>query len=85
VFRAEQGHIDDDVEHFITAPCQMSLPITAFAPAEVKAALTRLNTRKASRYYLISGQILKRLPRKTAVLFTVIFNRMLTLSHFPVL
>ena len=46
--------------------------------------LTRLNTRKAPRYDLISGQILKRLPRKTVVLFTVILNRMLTLSYFPV-
>ena len=68
MFRAEQRHIDDDVEDFITAPCQMSLRIRAFTPAEVKAALTRLNTRKAPGYDLTSGQILKRLPRKTVVL-----------------
>ena len=85
VFRAEQGHIDDDVEDFITAPCQMSLPIRAFTPAEVEAELTRLNTLKAPGYGLISGQILKRLTRKTVVLLTVIFNRMLNLSRFPVL
>ena len=46
--------------------------------------LTRLNTRKAPRYDLISGPILKRLPRKAVVLLTVVFNRMLTLSYFPV-
>ena len=57
VFRVEQGHIDDDVEDFITAPCQMSLPIRAITPAEVKAEITRLNTRKAHGYDLISGQI----------------------------
>jgi len=85
VFRAEQRHIDDDVEDSITASCQMSLPIRAFTPAEVKTALTRLNTRKAPGYDLISGQILKRLPCKTVVLLTVVFNRMLTLSYFPIL
>ena len=85
VFRAEQGHTDDDVEDFITAPCQMSPPIRAFTPTEVKAELTRLNSRKAPGYDLITGQILKRLPRKTIVLLTVVFNRMLTLSYFPVL
>jgi len=63
----------------------MSLPIRAFTAAEVKAALTKPNTRKAPRYDLISGQILKRLPRKTAVLLTAVLNRMLTLSYFPVL
>jgi hypothetical protein len=85
VFRAEQGHIDNDVEDFITAPCQMSLPIIAITAAEVKAELTRLNTRKTPGYDLISGQLLKRLPLKTVVLLTVVFNRMLTLSYFPVL
>jgi len=63
----------------------MSLPIRAFTPADVKAALTKLNTRKAPGYHMIPGQILKRLPRKTVVLLTAVFNRMLTLSYFPVL
>jgi hypothetical protein len=44
VFRAEHGHIDDDVDNFITAPCQMSLPIRAFTPAEVTAELTKQYT-----------------------------------------
>jgi len=82
VFKAEHGHTDDD---FITAPCQMPLPIRALTAAEVKAELTRLNTRKAPGYDLISGQILKRLPRKTVVLLTMVFNRMFTLSYFPIL
>jgi len=40
VFKAEHGHTDDEVDDFITAPCQMSLPISALTPAEVKAELT---------------------------------------------
>jgi len=58
VLKAEEGHIEDDVEDFITAPCQMSLPIRTFTPAEVKAESTRLNSRKASGYDLISGLVL---------------------------
>jgi hypothetical protein len=85
VFKAEQGHIDDDVEDFITAPCQMSQPIRAITAAEVKAEINRLNTRKAPGYDLIPGQILKRLPRKTVFLLTVVFTRKLTLTYFPVL
>jgi len=54
-FKAEHGHTDDEVDDFITAPCQMSLPIRALIPAKVKAELTRLNTRKAPGYDLISG------------------------------
>jgi len=58
VFKAEQGHTDDDVEDFITAPCQMSLPIRACTAAEVKAELARLNSRKATGYDLISGLVM---------------------------
>jgi len=50
VFKAERGHIDDNVADFITAPCQMSLPIRAFTLAEVKAEITRINTCKAPGY-----------------------------------
>ena len=61
----------------------MSLPIRAFTPAEVKAELTSLNSRKAPGYDLISVLVMKRLTRKTIVLLTVIFNRMLTLFSHP--
>ena len=47
-----------------------------------KTELTRLNTRKPPDYDLISGLVLKQQPRKTIVLLTVVFNRMLT---FPIL
>ena len=63
----------------------MSLPIRAFTPAEVKAELTSLNSRKAPGYDLISVLVMKRLTRKTIVLLTVVFNRMLILSYFPIL
>jgi len=77
LFKAVHGHTDDEVDDFITAPCQMSLPIRALTAAEVKTELTRLNTRKAPGYDLISGQILKRLSRRTVVLLTMVFNLIL--------
>ena len=85
VFKAERGHIDDNVADFITAPCQMSLPIRVYTIAEVKTEITRLNTCKAPGYDLITGQILKHLPYKTTALLTLLFNRILTLSYFPVI
>ena len=85
MFRAGRGHIDDDVADFINAPCQMSLPIRAYTIAEVKAEITRLKTCKAPGYDLITGQILKHLPYKTIALLALLFNRILTLSYFPVL
>jgi len=72
VFKAERWHIDDNVEDFITAPCQMALPIRAYTIAEVKAEITRLNTRKHPGYDLITGQKLKQLPRKTTALLTLL-------------
>jgi hypothetical protein len=63
----------------------MSLPISAYTLAEVKAEITRLNTCKAPGYDLITGQILKQLPCKTTALLTLLFNCILTLSFFLVI
>ena len=53
--------------------------------AGVKAEITGLNTCKAPGYNLITGQMLKHLPYKTTALLTLIFNRVFTLSYFPVI
>lgn len=83
VFEADPGVIDQEVEDFVDAACQMSLPIKAFSPKEVKTQIDLLNTRKTPGYDLITPQILKQLPRKAIVLLTTIFNRMLSLTYFP--
>ena len=44
-----------------------------------------IHTCKTTGYDLITGQILKQLPRKTTPLLTLLFNRLLTLSYFLVL
>jgi hypothetical protein len=62
----------------------MSLLIKAFSPKEVSQAITKIHDHKAPGYDLITGNILKQLPKKAIVLLTIIYNSMLRLSHFPV-
>jgi hypothetical protein len=42
----------------------MTLPITPFSPTEVKEANNKCNNHKAPGFDLITGLILKELPRK---------------------
>jgi hypothetical protein len=74
----------DEIEKFLDAPCQMSLPIKAFSPKEISQIIQKINEHKAPGYGLITGKILRQLPMKAIVLLTVIYNRMLRLSYFPV-
>jgi hypothetical protein len=38
---SEHHHNNDDIEKFLDAPCQMSLPINAFSPREVRQVIER--------------------------------------------
>jgi hypothetical protein len=80
---SEHHHNNDDTEKFLDAPCQMSLPIKAFSPREVRQVIEIVNQHKAPVYDLITGEILKQLPKKAIVLLTTIYNSMLRLSYFP--
>jgi hypothetical protein len=77
-------HNNDDIEKFLDTPCQMSLPIKAFSPKEVSQIIKKINEHKAPGYGLITGKILRQLPKKAIVLLTIIYNSMLRLSYFPV-
>jgi hypothetical protein len=46
----------------------MSLPVKPFYPKEVVYALAQTNVRKAPGYDLISGKVLKELPKKAITL-----------------
>jgi hypothetical protein len=76
-------HNDNEIEKSLDTPCQMSLPIKTFSPIEVKHQIDKVKHRKASGYDLITGEILKQLPHMAIVLLTIIYNRMLRLTHFP--
>jgi len=49
----------------------MSLPIKPFSSKEVVEALAHINVRKARGYDLISGKVLKELPKKALNLLTI--------------
>jgi hypothetical protein len=73
---SEHHYNNDEIEKFLDVPCQMSLSIKAFSPREV-------NQHKAPGYVLITGEILRQLPKKAIVLLTTIYNNMLSISYFP--
>lgn len=75
---------DSDIKECLDAPCQLSLPINAFTPADVRREIKQINSHKAPGHDLIVGEILKHLPRKALVLLTTIYNSMLRLCYFPV-
>jgi hypothetical protein len=62
----------------------MSLPIKAYSPKEVRQIIKKINEHKAPISVLITGKILRQMPKKAIVLLTIIHNSMLRLSYFPV-
>lgn len=80
-----QRHLDESYIHdYLETPLQMSLPIPAFKPSEVKYTIDlEINKKKAPGYDLITGKVLQELPRKGIMLITLIFNALLRLEYFP--
>jgi hypothetical protein len=74
---------DAAIPAFLYVPCQMSLPIKPFSPEEVVEAIAHTNVRKTPGYDLISGKVLKELPKKAITLLTILYNSMLRLSYCP--
>ena len=61
------------------------LRLIVFSTKEVEEALTYTNVRKAPGYDLISGKVLKELPKKAITLLTILYNSILRLSYYPLL
>jgi hypothetical protein len=76
---------DAEISALLDVPCQMSLPIKPFSPKEVVDALAQTNVRKAPGYDLISGNVLKELPKKAITHLTILYNSILRLSYYPLL
>jgi hypothetical protein len=62
-----------------------NVPIKPFSPKEVAEAIAHDNARKAPGYDLITGKVLKELPKKSVTLLTIFYNSMLHLSYYPLL
>jgi hypothetical protein len=80
---SEHHHNNDEIEKFLDASCQMSVPIKAFSPREVRQVIKKVSQHKASGYNIITGEMLRQLPKKAVVLLRTIYNSMLRLSYFP--
>jgi len=63
----------------------MSLSIKPFSSKEVVEALAHTSIRKAPGFDLISGKVLKDLPKKATKLLTILYNSILRLSYYPLL
>lgn len=76
---------ESDIFEYLDSPNQLSLPISPCTPSEVlKVIQKEINPKKSPGYDLITGRILKELPRKGILLLTFIFNAILRLEYFPV-
>lgn len=83
VFHPHSNEDNAEVEEYLTAPLQLSLPIKAFSPLEIIQEIKYLNSKKAPGYDLITGKALKELPRKGIILLTILFNAILRLTYWP--
>jgi hypothetical protein len=75
---------EEDVETFLNAPCQLSPPIRAYSPTEIRKLINTLNPYKAPGYDLRTGILLRIIPRKAIVYLTTLYNVMLRLCYIPV-
>lgn len=76
---------DNEIENTLQVPLQMALPINHFTPEEVIHEILNVKPQKAPGYDLITGSILKQLPKKGIILLTTIYNSMLRLSYYPLM
>jgi hypothetical protein len=76
---------DSEIENFLEIPCQTSLPIKPLSPRDVVQEIRNINPHKATRYDLITGKVIRQLPRKTIVSLTTIYNSMLRMSYYPIM
>lgn len=75
---------DQIVSDFLSAPLQLSPFPKTFSPSEVLSTITKLPNKKAPGLDLITGEILKHLPRKAIVFLTSIYNSILRTTFYPI-
>jgi len=88
VFTALKAHptstLDDQIQTYLDSACPMSLPIYPFSHTEILAEISRISPHKAPGFDLLTGRILKELPKEATTLLTTIYNSMLRLTYFPI-
>lgn len=77
-------NVENEVNEYLNTPYQLDLPPKKFTVKEVQEIINNnLNPKKSPGYDLISGKILKKLPRKGILFLTQLFNAVLRTGHFP--
>lgn len=75
---------EEEISEQLEAPFQLSPPIKAFSPGEIVTMIKRkLSAKKSPGFDLITGRLLKELPRKAILLLTAIFNAILRVGYYP--
>lgn len=75
---------EEELLEFIESPLQLDFPIQLIKPSEVRYVLNReIKPNKCPGHDLITGKLLKELPRKAVTLISVLFNAIIRMEYFP--
>jgi hypothetical protein len=90
VFTAPQtnnnnNNFENIVKSSLGRACPMTRPIKLFSPSEVKEEIKKFANQKPPGFYLVTGKLLKELPRRAVLLLTTIYNSILRLTYFQIL
>ena len=75
--------LETTVLNCLSEDYQLDLPIKKFSITEVKTAINKLKCKKAPRYDLITGKILKELPEIGVRFLSYLFNAIITKGFVP--
>lgn len=76
---------EQEVDIVVNSDQQLSLPLKLVTPKELYKKIKNLENKKAPGFDLITGEVLKHLPRKAVVFLTMLFNAIMRVQHFPML
>jgi hypothetical protein len=74
---------ETEISKSLEEPLQIIQPIKFFTPQEIQNIIHDLNPRKAPGYDLITGRILREMPRKGIVHLTYICNSIIRTGYLP--
>lgn len=76
---------EESIQESLETPYQLTSPMDCFIVKEIKNMIRyNLNPKIAPGFDIITGKLIKELPRKGLVMLTIIFNAVLRLGYFPV-
>ena len=75
---------DTEIGNYLETPFQMDRPIPNTSPREIRWLIkTKINSKKAPGYDLITGKVLKELPDIAITFITHLFNAIIRSGYYP--